>query len=191
MERKAPNKRWETFFTKLELHSSKEVESWNDYQLLGYFCDVFYQYTGHLFPFTFTTAPGKCKELFFIKSLKAMLNTESPFPVKEYIDWIFKEKIIPQKTQIRSFALLNHNSNINEFLSKKKASKAVTKNTNIPNEYISVIESYNLSASTYGDLAFILRAIEQDPEDPTRQEYAKMFKVLEVMGLSKEKIKEL
>lgn len=191
MERIAPNKRWETFFKKLDLYSSQELDTWNDYQLLGYFCKQFYDYTNCLFPFAFTTTPGKCKELFFIKSLKAMLNTEAPFLVKEYIDWMFSEKIIPKKIQIRSFALLNNNNNVAEFLLNKKRSSIITKNTNIPKEFQSVIESYNLSAITYGDLAFILRAIEQDPTDPTRQEYAKMFKVLEVMGLSKEIIKEL
>lgn len=188
-ERIAPNKRWETFFKKIQAFSQLPTPQWKPMHLLGYFCSRYAQHFGHPFAFTFNTAPSKCPELFLLKKISAALNTEAPSIIKSYIDWVFDKQIIPQKRQVRSLGYLVSPSFANTFLQESKPK--ITRASPVPSEFQSFAEFHQVELSTYNDLVMIYLALQEDSTSEARQPYKRLLEQLFKVGLSEKTIQTL
>ena len=71
----------------------------------------------------------------------------------------------------------------NEFLAFKDDQKRVERSTELPADYLSLVESMGLAAYTYGDLEFIRMSINKNPDDESRLIYKKLLDKLYAVGL--------
>jgi hypothetical protein len=184
-------KRWETFFKKLSLHDSTSVEKWKEYQILGYLISRLERYLQRKFAFTLSGQPSKCPEMFFIKKIIYSLDTKDPEAIKNYIDWVFDTKIIPSKVKLRSVGYFHSSVFANQFLDEVKKSKQITRTTPIPEEYRVIVNFFKAPVETFGDLAFVKKVIESNPEDEDSQQFKKMFINLISIGFKEECLKDL
>lgn len=187
----APDKRWETFFVKLGKFATTPIEQWKHLDVLGYFC---YRYQDHFkrsFSFTFKTVPSKTPELYHIKCVYSLLVAIEPSVVKDYIDWIFDNEIIPNKRSIRSIGFLQNQTFANQFLSGKTTSTEVTRSTPVPKAYQPLAEANQIEVSTYNDLVMIYLALQQDSTSDYRQPYKKLLDSLYQAGLSESTLQSL
>ena len=162
---------WAKYLVKANACSNIPSVEWKDPQILGYLLLRFKAYTGRDFALTFSKAPTRSPELHFIKALQAMLSTMNGDVIKEYIDWCFDYKVIPQKIQIRSFALLNNNTLVNDFLAFRSKRKRLSRSTPLPKEWAERAKEMDIEVETYGDIAFIMLAVERGEADLTYREY--------------------
>jgi hypothetical protein len=162
---------WSKYLEKTNACLSLPPEEWKDPQVLGYLIHRFKKYTGRDFALTFSKSPTKSPELHFVKALQAMLTTSNGDIVKQYIDWCFDVKIIPKEIQIRSFALLNNNTFVNEFLHFRSKARKVTRATLLPVEWRSRAKEMDIEVETYGDIVFIKLAVERGEADISYRNY--------------------
>lgn len=184
-------KRWQTFFKKLDQWKELPIEEWKEYQLLGYLMDRAEKFLGRKLAITLSGQPSKCPEIFFIKKIIYSLDTTDQELVKNYIDWVFDNKIIPGNVKIRSIGYFQNNSFANQFLNNIKKSQVVTRTTNLPIEYKMIVDFFKVPAETYGDLAFVQKALEVNPDDEDSETYKKMFFNLKTIGFKDSILKEL
>lgn len=162
---------WSRYLVKASTHHSIAPNEWKDPQILGYLLNRFKLYTGRDFALTFKKSPTKSPELHFIKVLKAMLTTSNGEIIKQYIDWCFDKKIIANNIQIRSFALLNNNTFVNDFLYFRSKESKLTRSTAIPLEWKEKAKELDLEVETYGDLIFIKMSVERGDADIVYGDY--------------------
>lgn len=184
-------KRWETFFKKLNAHRDLPIEDWKEYQILGYLVSKLESYLQRKFAFSLAGQPSKCSEIFFIKKIIYSLDTKDPEIVKSYIDWVFDKKIIPQKVKLRSVGYFHNSSFANQFLDEVKKSKQITRATVLPDEYKTIVSFFKAPAETFGDLAFIKKVIESNPDDEDSIVFKKMFSNLISIGFKEECLRDL
>ena len=182
---------WETFFKKLSLHKDMPVEDWKEYQLLGYLVSRLDTYLQRKFAFSLSGQPSKCSEMFFLKKIIYSLDTKDPEIVKNYIDWVFEKKIIPNKVKLRTLGYFHNPSFTNEFLEQNKKSKQITRTTSLPEEYKTIVNFFKAPAETFGDLAFVKKIIESNPDDEDSVAFKKMFSNLISIGFKEECLKDL
>jgi len=184
-----PNEYYRNFFKKFEEIETLEVHKWKPVHILSYFCKKYKDHYNVNYQFKFnTSSPSKCFEIFQIKKL-AMHLTASPVLLKEYIDWIFIDKIIKAKRKFTSISFITNETTVKEYkfnvlLSDKKNAN-INRSTLLSNEYKTVFAQLNFPANTYGDLAFI----SQMPDMPI--ELVKAFTMLESMGFDKNILKKI
>lgn len=184
-------KRWDTFFKKLSMWKETPVDDWKEYQILGYLISKLESYLERKFAFALSGQPSKCPEMFFIKKIIYSLDTKDPEIVKNYIDWIFETKIIPSKVKLRSVGYFHNASFANQFLDQAKKAKQITRTTPLPIEYKSIVDFFKAPVETFGDLAFVKKVIESNPEDDDSINFKKMFSNLVSIGFKEELIKDL
>lgn len=166
------------------------VSDWKDIQLLAYLVKRYKQAMGHEFAFSFNnSAPGKCTEMVMIKKIQAMLQSNDSELIKEYIDWVYDKKIIPNKVKIKTIGYFITPGIGNEFLYQRKEKNKITKNTELPACYQQAISDLDLSLSTYGDLAFVQQAVKEAPG--SREQYAKALNRLYILGLDPQVLERL
>lgn len=182
---------WETFFKKLSLHKELPIEDWKEYQLLGYLVSRLEVYLQRKFAFSLTGQPAKCSEMFFIKKIIYSLDTKDPEIVKSYIDWVFDKKIIPNKVKLRTVGYFHNSSFANQFLDQNKKINQITRTTILPEEYKTIVNFFKAPAETFGDLAFVKKIIDSNPEDEDSVTFKKMFANLISIGFKEECLKDL
>lgn len=182
---------WDTFFKKLSKYSDLSVEDWKEYQLLGYLVSRLETYLQRKFAFSLSGQPSKCPEMFFIKKIIYSLDTSDPETVKSYIDWVFDKKIVPSKVKLRSIGYFHNSSFANQFLDENKKSKQITRSTTLPEEYRTIVNFFKAPAETFGDLAFIKKVIESNPEDEDSLTFKKMFSNLMSIGFKEDCLRDL
>lgn len=182
---------WETFFKKLSKHNDLQVNDWKEYQILGYLVSRLESYLQRKFAFALTGQPSKCPEMFFIKKVIYSLDTNDPEVVKSYIDWVFEKKIIPSNVKLRSIGYFHNSSFANQFLDEVKKSKKITRATTLPEEYKTIVSFFKAPAETFGDLAFIKKVIESNPEDEDSVTFKKMFSNLISIGFKEDCLRDL
>lgn len=182
---------WETFFKKLSLHKELPIEDWKEYQLLGYLVSRLEVYLQRKFAFSLTGQPAKCSEMFFIKKIIYSLDTKDPEIVKSYIDWVFDKKIIPNKVKLRTVGYFHNSSFANQFLDQNKKINQITRTTILPEEYKTIVNFFKAPAETFGDLAFVKKIIDSNPEDEDSITFKKMFANLISIGFKEECLKDL
>lgn len=178
-----PNKWWSNFFEKFKEIETLKISQWKDIHQLSYICKRYKDIYGRQFSFSFKSSPGKCPEMILVKRIGPMLGTSNPKLIKDYIDWVFDEKIIPKNMHLRSLGFLTLPGLGNEFLAAKAKAKIINKTTSLPKEYQDIVNQFDLPIQTYGDLAFAKNAVEESPEDESRAPYKTMLNQLYCLGL--------
>jgi len=184
-------KRWETFFKKLSMWKDLPIEDWKEYQVLGYLISKLEKYLERKFAFALSGQPSKCPEMFFIKKIIYSLDTKDTEIIKDYIDWVFENKIIPSKVKLRSIGYFHNSSFANQYLDQAKKSKQVTRTTPLPIEYKTIVDFFKAPAETFGDLAFVKKVIESNPDDDDSINFKKMFANLTSIGFKEDFLKDL
>lgn len=177
-----PNKWWSNFFEKFKEIDSLKVSQWKETHHLAYICKRYESLYGRKFSFSFKSSPGKCPEMVLVKKIGPMLGTSNQSTIKQYIDWVFDEKIIPKNMHLRSLGFLTLPGLGNEFLAARAKAKIIQKTTTLPKEYQSIVDKFELPIQTYGDLAFAKNAVEEYPNDESRLPYKNMLNELYCFG---------
>lgn len=179
-----PSKWWQNFFKKFDEIDEIKVSKWKEVHQLSYFCRRYESTYGRRYAFSLNGRPGNCTEIIFIKKIAAMLSTSNQKIIKEYIDWIFDYEIIPKNKKIQKLSFLMTPGLGNKFLAYRSDKNRIERSTELPADYISLIESMGLYAETYGDLAFIKQSIDQNPNDEAKIIQKKMLNKLYAFGLT-------
>lgn len=182
-------KRWLTFFNKCSQIDVTPIHDWKPLHLLGYFMKKYEAQYGVRYSFDLSKAPGQTPEMFFVKRMFPMLGTSNPKTVKDYIDWFFEVKVSQRKAKIRTINALGIQGIGNEFLLAKAEKEKIRPTTVLPSEYQSVVDSLSLPVSTYGDLVFAKKALDEAPE--LRKSYKELFDKLRSIGFEMKELQEL
>src|SRR6266404_6885184 len=158
-------KPWVKFFNRFKEIDDpifkNKIHLWKDVHILAYICKRFKELYGKEFSITQKGAPSKCVDLFFIRKMIATLNTQDMVVVKEYVDWMYNKKIIPENKKIRTFAYFMTAGFCNEFHFERSENEIIKRSSDLPENYKDIAKSLNISVSTYGDLAFIKMAADR------------------------------
>lgn len=155
-----PNEQYKKFFEKFKEIDNLQVSDWKPVHVLAYFCKKYKEAYQKDYQFKFnTTAPSKCFELFQVKKLASML-TANPVLLKEYIDWVYLNRVLKAKRRLTSISFMTVEGIVNDYkvnvlLAGKNNSGKVDRSTPIPNEYKDTFKQVGYSISTYGELAFL------------------------------------
>jgi hypothetical protein len=165
----APNKKYEQFFSSFKEIDTLEIEKWKPAHLIGYFSKKYYEQYNTPFKFKFNSpSPSKCFEVFQIKKLAQLLSSSSNI-LKEYIDWIFKEKVVLAKRKITSISFLTNEGVIAEYkknILKLGEKSIVNRSTVLPITIKELFEGCG-TFNTYGDLSFLYQAVKGGGMDET------------------------
>ena len=177
-----PNAFWKKFKCKLALYDSDDISKWQEYHFLGHILKRYQDYMGIEFTLSYSSGPSKCSELFCVKRMISFLGTDDNQTIKDYIDFVFDQYIIPKKVSLSSIAYFFTTNFIFEFKKKFRKETKITRSTLLPQNCKSVVTNLNLDVSTYGDLAFAKIAVENDPNNNELEIYTKMFDELKSIG---------
>lgn len=155
----APNSNYEKLFKKFSEIDTLDVSEWNATHILGYFCKKYKETYQAPYKFKFnSSAPSKCFEIFQVKKLSSLL-TSQPNLLKEYIDWVFLNKVTKAKRKLTSISFLTIEATMNEYkfnvLLSDKQQVQIDRSTPLPDKFKQILSKHKVSAATYGDLAFI------------------------------------
>ena len=174
-----PSKHWENFFNKFNQIDTLDISAWKEVHFLSYFCKRYKEVIGVDFAFSFKGAPSKCPEMVMIKKIIAMLNCNNNDYIKYYIDWVFDNKIKPNKMQIKSLAFFLTPGIGNEFNIFMKNKNKITRSTELPMIFKELLSDLDITLDTYGDLAFFQQSVKENKRD----DYCKVLNRLYVLGL--------
>lgn len=184
-----PNDKWRKFFEKFSEIDTLDIPSWKAVNILSYFCKKYQEQYNIKYSFKFNSAlPLKSFEIFQIKRL-SMLLSSNPVILKEYIDWIFLNKVVKAKRRLTSISFMTNESvvqdyKINILLSDKK-NLNVDRSTPLLDKYKVAFKEAGMDVQTYGDLCFISQI------DPMSFEMIVAFEKIEQMGFDKEILKKI
>jgi len=184
-----PSKWWKSFFKKFAEIEDLPNSEWKPVHQLSHFCNRYYDHYGKRYSFSLRGAPRKCSEVFMIKKISACLGTSNQITIREYVDWVFDNKIVPTLKKIRSVGFLTNPQFCNEFQLYRVEKNKITRATELPINYQTVVDELGLPVRTYGDLAFAKQAIDQNPAG--RESYQLMFKNLYSIGFEYRTIQDL
>lgn len=179
-----PNDQYKKFFSKFSEINTLNVEDWKVVHILAYFCNKYECIYNVNYKFKFNSpSPNKCFEVFQIKKLTSML-TANPKILKEYIDWVFLNKVVKAKRRLTSISFMTVEGIVNEYkinvLLCGNKNLNIDRSTPLPDKYKIVFKDANLDISNYGELAFI----SQMPDMPF--EVIGAFQQIEKLGFDKE-----
>lgn len=192
------SKPWQKFFDKLDAinHDQVPVRKWDDTHVLAYICKRFRDHFGHAFSFSLAGPPSKCPELYCVKRMRYMLlgphEGANPITMKSYVDWVFEKKVIEKDRPLVSMGYFITAGVCNEFKAHCAKNNKIIRSTPFPPKYLSIAESLGISkeeVSTYGDVAFVKMAIEQDPEG--RDTYREFIRHIESFGFDSKILERL
>ena len=179
-----PNDKYRKFFDKFSEIKDLNVTEWKPVHLLAYFCKRYQEQYDVKYSFKFNSPlPSKCFEVFHIKRL-GMLLSSNPSILKDYIDWVYANKVIKAKRRLTSISFMTVDGVVNEY--KINVLLAGNHNTNIdrstplPEKYLQVFNDGQVSAYTYGDVAFLYQM------DPMSEDVAVALDGIERLGFDKE-----
>lgn len=155
------NKHWQKFFAKFKQIETVKISDWTELHLLAYICKRYEEVFNLKFVISVKGAPGKCTEMYQTKMIMATLQTSDKKIIKEYIDFVFDKKIIPNKVKLQKIGFFVKPGFANEFYLYKKETDVIKRSTSLPDYYIAIANNLEIEAKTYGDLAFIKMAAEK------------------------------
>lgn len=182
-----PNDYYRKFFDKFEEINVLKIEDWKPVHLLAYFCQKYQNSYGSKYKFKFNSpTPSKCFEVFQIKKL-AMNLTSDPVLLKEYIDWVYDNKVVKTKKRLTSISFMTNEGVVNEYkinvLLSSDHKLSIDRTIPLPDKYKTVFESIGFPINTYGELAFIY---QMDDE-----KIVEAFLQIESMGFDKSKLEKI
>lgn len=182
-----PNKKYEQFFNKFPEIETLKTADWKPVHLLAYFCKKYETQYNTKYKFKFNSpSPVNCFEVFQIKKLASMMSA-NPQILREYIDWVYKTRVVEAKRKLTSISFLTVEGLVNEYKTKflfaDKKDLHVNRSTQLPQEYVGVFKEINVNVQTYGDLAFIYQMPDKSLE--LEKAFSKIVEMgfdLEVLG---------
>ncbi len=153
----APNENYKKFFIKFSEIDSLPIQEWKVLHILSYFCKKYKETYNIDYKFKFNTpAPSKCFEVFQIKKLSQMLSS-NPSILKEYIDWVYLNKVVKAKRRLTSISFMTVEGLVNEYKIKHlfNANQNISRETLLPEKYKVIFSNKGFDLQTYGDLAFL------------------------------------
>lgn len=180
----SPNLKYEKFFEKFKEIDTLDVSSWNATHVLAYFCKKYKETYNVDYKFKFNSpSPSKCFEVFQVKKLSMNL-TSKPNLLKEYIDWIYFNKVPQTKKRFTSISFLTKEDIVTEykfnFLFADKKPVNVDRSSQLPDDYKTILLQAGFAANTYGDLSFIYQM------NPIPDNLLEAMNQLESLGFNKE-----
>ncbi len=158
-----PNKKYKTFFEKFKEIDSLDISQWRAVHLLGYFCKKYKNIYNEEYSWKFNDqAPSKCFEVWQMNTLSSKLSS-NPSILKEYIDWVFAKKVPLLARRFTSISILNKDQTLFEFKNILLNPK-ITRSTELPEKYKTIINQAGVQISTYGELSFISQMDSLSPE---------------------------
>lgn len=171
---------WTKFFDRIKNFQSVEMSEWEDHELLGYLCFKYKETYGHGPSFSLKGSPSKCEEMFAIKKIKMVMNNKSPKFIKDYIDWVFENKLGDNKTKVVSMAFFMIPGICNEFKHYRIKKKKITRSTQLPADMLQGLsDAHHPEIVTYGDVAFIKLAVDGSANQEDVAEYKELLDLLE------------
>ena len=177
-----PNAFWQKFKCKLATYDADDISQWHEYHFLGHILKRYKDHIGIEFTLSYSRAPTKSPEMFCVKRMISFLGVDDNQTIKDYIDFVFDQYIIPKKVFVTSIAYFFTTNFIFEFKKKFRKESRITRSTPLPTDYKSVVNNLNIDVCTYGDLAFAKVAIENDPNSSELDIYIRMFDALKNLG---------
>ena len=179
-----PNDQYKKFFEKFPEIETLDVKEWKTVHVLSYFCKKYKDTYDKSYPFKFNSpSPSKCFEVFQVKKLASML-TANPTLLKQYIDWVYENKVIKAKRRLTSISFMTVEGLVNEYkfnvLLCGKKNLNVDRSTPLPDKYKFIFQNANVNISTYGELAFVSQMSEMPFE------LIGAFQQIEELGFDKE-----
>lgn len=165
----APNENYRKLFEKFELISTLDPKDWKTPQVLGYFVKKYYDTYNVKYKFKFNSmVPSKCFEIFQIKKLSSNLSSD-PVILKNYIDWVYANKVIKAKRRLTSISFMTVEGIVNEYktnvlLNSNKFNNSIDRTTPLPLDYIALFKKCGYELSTYGELAFLNQMSDKSNE---------------------------
>ncbi|CAB4196519.1 hypothetical protein UFOVP1290_39 [uncultured Caudovirales phage] len=163
-----PNEQYKKFFDKFKEIETLDVSEWKPTHILSYFCKKYKETYNTDYKFKFNSPlPTKCFEVFQVKKL-AMSLTSNPKLLRDYIDWIYVNKVVKAKRRLTSISFMTNDGVVNEYkmnvLLAGKHNLSVDRSTPLPEKYKSIFVASGTTINTYGDLAFISQMDPMSPE---------------------------
>ena len=112
------SKPWEKFLIKLSTYKDFDILQWQEWHLVGYFMDKYYDHFKRKFSLSLQGPPGKCTEIVMMKKIAYSIGSIQKSV--EYIDWIFEEKIKKKNVSVNTVGFLMTKGVINEYLKQKE-----------------------------------------------------------------------
>lgn len=184
-----PSKWWVNFFKKFGQIDELPPSEWKQVHQLAHFSNRYRDHYSKRFSFTLKGRPSACTEIHHINRMVGVLGTSNQLTIKEYIDWVFDNKIIPSGRKIRSIGYLANAQFCNEFHLQHIESKRINRATSLPHDYQEIVDELGLPIRTYGDLAFVKQAIDLNPTG--KEAYEHMFNKLYSIGFEYEMVEGL
>lgn len=177
-----PNENYKKLFAKFAEIDSIDVKEWKTNHVLGYFVKKYKEQYGIDYKFKFNSpAPSKCFEVFQIKRLAMNLSSD-PVILKEYIDWIFLNKVVKAKRRLTSISFMTVEDIVAEYkfnVLMVVKPDGISRSTLLPEKYRLPFEEANIFIKTYGELAFV-----SNMEDMSFEAIGAMIKI-EQLGFDK------
>jgi hypothetical protein len=163
-----PNEQYKKFFDKFKEIETLDVAEWKPTHLLSYFCKKYKETYNTDYKFKFNSpSPSKCFEVFQIKKL-AMSLTSNPKLLRDYIDWVYLNKVVKAKRRLTSISFMTNDGIVNEYkmnvLLSGKQNLNVDRSTPLPEKYKFIFAESGTKINTYGDLAFVSQMDPMSPE---------------------------
>lgn len=154
-----PNEKYRQFFNKFPEIETVDVDKWKPVHVLAYFCKKYEEQYKTKYVFKFNSdSPQKCFEVFQIKRM-AMLLSSNPKILKEYIDWIYLNKVVKAKRKLTSISFMTNDGVINGYkiniLLSGKTNLNVDRTTPLPDKFKIAFQDIGIAITNYGDLAFL------------------------------------
>lgn len=164
----APNDKWKKFFDQFPEIETLESTKWKTVHVLAYFCQKYKEAYNVKYAFKFNSpSPIKSFEIFQIKKLAMQLST-NPGILRDYIDWVYREKVEKGKRRLTSISFMTHedlvnNYKINVLLANKKQLH-IDRSTPLPMDYKEVLKTVG-GMNSYGDLTFMYQSFKSGAFD--------------------------
>jgi hypothetical protein len=154
-----PNDKYRQFFEKFKEIETLDISEWKVAHILGYFCKKYQEAYNIPYKFKFNSpSPSKCFEVFQVKKLASLL-TAQPNLLKDYIDWVYENKVVKAKRKLTSISFMVQEDTINFYkvniLFAGKKNLGVNRSTYLPDDIKQIFGGCGITINTYGDLAFL------------------------------------
>jgi hypothetical protein len=186
--------KYQKFFNKFAEVDGIAVEQWKVAHILGYFTREFkvaFQ-TDYKFKFN-SPSPSKCFEVFQVKKLSQLLSS-NPKILKEYIDWVFSEKVEKNKKKFRSISFLTGEDNLTEYKMLMLSPK-LDRSTLLPEIVLAELKVSNIERvteiKTFGDAAFIYQAYKDNEVYNQSIVFLDMMAILQKHNITEETLEKI
>jgi hypothetical protein len=184
-----PNDKYRKFFEKFLEIKTLDVTEWKSTHILAYFCKKYEEQYHIKYSFKFNSpSPSKCFEVFQVKRL-SMLLSSNPIILRDYIDWIFLNKVVKAKRRLTSISFMTNDIVVQDYkinvLLSDNNNPNIDRSTPLPSKYITAFKEAEITICTYGDLCFLSQI------DPMGFELIVAFEKIEDMGFDKEILKRI